>query len=1611
MRISTRHAFALIAIAVIALLVSDVVALARTQPDEDAPQEMTAQQLAIYPDVSRAVTPRQTPPLVVLGVSGLTWRDIDDLGAYPALAKRAASGAVANQVARGEQQVACPVDGWLTLQTGRRVTDEDGRSGGTCPALSEVSGTRWRASDLQTSNDTRMGLLRSALDAFGLTSHSIGPGAGIALARAGHAATPDEAAPASDSALARAVVRSSRHAHVTVVDADIDAPRLHVASTTKAASAPALPQLSPAPTGSPARTKSLLTRLNAVVAALDPTTQVIITSLADGTDAAALQAAIVSTRDVSTGFAQSGSTRQAGLVLTADLTQQIVASAGLPAIPELPGSGITAVRNGVGASLPLSMQMGASPLAQSDLTTRQDTLADNALHARVAASTQPLIMVVLAVLTAGVVIALVVLLFGRKLAGASWRSLRRLRGVAYVMMCLPLATYLANLVPTWRLGSGAPLPAALGLLGVAVAFAAALALVAAAAGGIARAIAPQARVARWVPVGAITLASVIILSLAARTSVLPLDAAMGFSSLMGARFYGIGNSQFAVIMVATLAAIALFGTLLVQGGARLAALVVTTAGGMWVVSVDGSASLGADVGGPIALMPGVLILIILLLRGRFRKRDLVWIGALTVGLLVHFALRDYARPKGVRSHPGAFVDALVHGKAGGVIAEKASLMIGTIAGSAFAIIVFILVVLAAIALWWASRRLLSRNLSPESRAVVDVLDHVPGLRPLAIALATSCVLGVLFNDSGILVAGIVVVTAAPLLLAAVCVAGDTHVSAHHAMPWRQIRWAAAACLSLGLIGAAVLTIAAGTRTPNAAATSDNKDEDGPVVALYTHSLTWEQLRYLSSGAFGRQANQSALFNLIPLSSGSGSCPVDAFLATSASAPVWNQSLGGRDLCATQPVPAPGATIAGWDYYRRAEATGSHTRRLGSLGDALTKAHVSAHAIGGDAATALVTSTGQVAGTVEPGAVGNEAFASQVAQSAATHELTIVNAEADSVNDDPTRIDAAVSRVRDGILDKARAAGNDELTAADIPVDSVTSSFNPIRGSAGTPVGDLVAAHPEMVTHRAAPAVTGTVDEARATSDIVARQVARLEAVLAALPEDARVLVVSTTSSNMTRTMEAGFVSLPNHEGGLARTASVRRAGMIQTSDLGPTLASWVGIEPSQLTDPSGAPITEIGRGMAANDTWHAVADGAQRARLITKARSAYQSPLRTVSTAAFILALILTIRPLWRRLAPTRARSLALAGAGELACLTLAAQPLSGYLIGLIPWWRMDLPVNVVRVDTWVTSLVIAALGMLAWRRAASALVAIGGATAGLLMLDVARGAHVLVDSPNGFNSLAGARFYGAGNETYTLAATGFFFSIGIVAAWLVNRGRKTAGITLFVVGGLVVAAIDGAPSMGADFGGPISLLPGLFVTAVLLSGARLSWKKILAALVGTGLVGTGVAVADWLRPPASRTHLGRFVQSALTGDLWPIISRKLGANLSALTWSGHRWVVLAALVLAWCVLAYGLAKRRVARPTSTRRITGTIATWRWQAWSWLAPQNEDAAVPTVVPGIGAVLAGWLVTEFFAFALNDSGILLPGLAAILGVPLLLALVAHVRRTTPAADPAAASAAD
>lgn len=462
-----------------------------------------------------------------------------------------------------------------------------------------------------------------------------------------------------------------------------------------------------------AQVKALDARAGQAVAAAGPGADIVLASLADD-GAARLRPLVVRSAATNGRVLTSSSTKQPGLVLLTDLAPTLVA-----------------MRHGTAPATWTGHPATAGAVVAPD--TRLADARDLGLLARTA---QPLALPLVAWTACGaVVVALALALARRRTAAAV---------VLTLAGAIPAASFLARLVPWWRTGTPGLALAAL-TLGLAAALAALAWL------------GPWRR-APYGPAAVVALATAgVIMADVATGSRVTIASVFGEQPAVGGRFYGLGNVSSGLLAAATLLVMAcLVEAGLTRGHHRIAAVIALLLG-LAVVAFVAAPQLGADAGGPAALLPAVVYLG---LRGTGMRLDIgrvAALGVVTVALVAVACFVDWLRPAEQRTHLGRFADVVINGGGGDVIGRKLiqNWTILTSSPATMAIPVLLAVVGYIV---WRPSRLPRKPLNP-------LFERQPLLRIGLLAIVLMLVLASLLNDSGVTVPAPVAVLVVPLALA------------------------------------------------------------------------------------------------------------------------------------------------------------------------------------------------------------------------------------------------------------------------------------------------------------------------------------------------------------------------------------------------------------------------------------------------------------------------------------------------------------------------------------------------------------------------------------------------------------------------------------------------------------------------------------------------------------------------------------------------------------------------------------------------------------------------------------------------------------------------------
>jgi hypothetical protein len=453
------------------------------------------------------------------------------------------------------------------------------------------------------------------------------------------------------------------------------------------------------------------------------------------------------------------------------------------------------------------------------------------------------------------------------------------------------------------------------------------------------------------------------------------------------------------------------------------------------------------------------------------------------------------------------------------------------------------------------------------------------------------------------------------------------------------------------------------------------------------------------------------------------------------------------------------------------------------------------------------------------------------------------------------------------------------------------------------------------------------DALRQTDELVGGLLADVD------PDRDAVLVLGPAHPDGELALTVAALRAPGVEPGLLRSATTRRSGFVQSIDVAPTVLDLLDVDrPSSM---SGRPF-EVGRqGGDAADRRDSLVDADEVARFVA-------DRVEPVATVFVLLDFALVVGVLlWLRGLPRGVRMTELLGFAALALLGWIP---SIYLARLIPFHEMG------AVAYWLF-LVLASLTLAAAYRAIGrrhqldALILAAGTTVGVLVVDVLFGAPLQISSALGNSPIVGGRFTGYGNLAYSaLAASGLVLAVLLAA----RLGRPVGPRVAVGVLGLVIV-VDGAPWWGSDVGGVLSMVPAYLVTAGLLLGARIRLRT--ASIAVAAAVGAFFAFGflDLARPADSRTHLGRLFEKVAdegVSSFITTIERKLSANFRNVTTTIWMFVVPIAALLVLILVLWSADRLRTLRDRYPELQAGAIG-----------------AVVLVVVG---------------FAVNDSGIKVPG---------------------------------
>ena len=599
-----------------------------------------------------------------------------------------------------------------------------------------------------------------------------------------------------------------------------------------------------------------------------------------------------------------------------------------------------------------------------------------------------------------------------------------------------------------------------------------------------------------------------------------------------------------------------------------------------------------------------------------------------------------------------------------------------------------------------------------------------------------------------------------------------------------------------------------------------------------------------------------------------------------------------------------------------------------------------------------------------------------------------------------------------------------------------------------------------------------VDTASAASTD-AERIAALDEALRTVQEQSRpgtrIIVASLADDEapgpQMAVLPAGTRSARGASDGLVVGDSTHQAGLVQLTDLTPTLVSALDGRRDPAFDGHALTLPETGRAGVATTNTSAATGDARISRLADDALHARASQATVMRAGALLMGLAVALL-VWAAVAlrsPKASRREALRRRVTWVAVYLSGLPTALLLVNAAPWWRVGARagspsgwaslvavVAAALVAAGIVGLVAGIVALVRRRRrprsAASLLPspsALGAAATAELagspntpsaqgeatadpppdeadgptpsaslspllngtsqtallvaaaiplawLVDAAAGAPLAFNNPLGMNAVVAGRFYGVSNTAFALVAGALV--VVIAGTWEVLGGGRRSALPVTALLGGAALLVDGAPQLGADVGGALTLVPTLAFLTAGLANLRLSWRRWLAIGAATVLVVGGFAVVDLLRP-GEPTHLGRFARQVADGSAAGVLGRKAYALVGPFV---TKPVMAAALACAVVIVAAALWWGR-----------RQVRAWRsgTSPYAWLAPTahgdnprvgGQESGSPTrgMSPSarwVTTALKSLGVLTLVAVLVNDSGVTMAGFILAAAAPALLAL--------------------
>jgi hypothetical protein len=435
--------------------------------------------------------------------------------------------------------------------------------------------------------------------------------------------------------------------------------------------------------------------------------------------------------------------------------------------------------------------------------------------------------------------------------------------------------------------------------------------------------------------------------------------------------------------------------------------------------------------------------------------------------------------------------------------------------------------------------------------------------------------------------------------------------------------------------------------------------------------------------------------------------------------------------------------------------------------------------------------------------------------------------------------------------------------------------------------------------------------------------ALLGQILQRMPAKTMVIVAAVVPNNNKARLTPMVISTPDTFTGRIYSPSTQTQSLVTLTDLTPTI-----MDALSITIPDGMP----GAVLAMQPGSQNLSSVKTLDRLAQYRDALYGATTRFLIFLLFVF-LFCTAYAMLRPINSRRLRkSLTYLG------IVMAAFPFVTFLLRVVPF-SSDLGLSNYTLLLLTLTIGGAYILWLATRNGLSALRIICGLTVAAFLIDIATGGQMQLGGVLSNSPYDGGRFHGFGNLAFAVLASSAIIW-GMMHYQLATRKREALLTVAWMF--LIVIVADGAPMLGADVGGLITLAP-LFVLMIwYLSGKRLSARAVVTtAIISIALVG-GALLIDLARPATSQSHFAKFFTSLVdhSSTAEQTIVRKVRHNVHSYT---STWIWVIPIVGSFCLAMF----------TWSRKLAQTVKSSR---------------------AYRAAIAGLLFTALVGYAVNDSGI-------------------------------------